>query len=504
MPKTVDTKEQHTTSEEQKKQRRILTMEVTKLSLITAGIGAAVVVLLVFTAYAFLRGLNFNLPELVVENVSNIFGEQLQQDSNGDTNILVIGVGGGEHDGPFLTDTLMLVNMKHDDPAVGMLSIPRDLYVSVPGIGGTKINGVYTLAMNQAGRSPSTTEVGDVEVLPSTHEEGTNALKNVVERVTGTEIQYVVRVDFQGFIDMVDLVGGIDVEVPTTFIDREYPDGNFGYTTFFLREGMQKLDGETALKYARSRHSTSDFDRARRQQIIIKALLEKLTSQEVLTNPDQIRRLYMSVSNNVTTNLSMREILRLAAYANKLPRENIASVVLSDDPSMPGGLLYNPERAAFGGAAVLLPNGATAANPSYYKDIQSFAYMYFNNPQFFSNPPKILVLNGTMTNGRRVSGIATLASGLFGKYGVEVTSDNAPAGVSLEQTTFYYYSKEDVEKNAENFQLFVPGQNLIYDAEAPTAGPEDTDGALEALLGEYAGEYTAVLVVGNDYNQYLK
>lgn len=511
MPHTVVKDKQHHSPDDAPKKRKILTMEVTRMSLITAAIGAALVLLLLFTAYAFLRGVSFNFPSMVVEGVSNIFGKQLATDSNGDTNVLVVGVGGEDHEGPYLTDTIMLVNLKNTQPAVGMLSIPRDLYVSVPGIGGTKINGVYTLAMNKSAASSGlkNTEAvnanGQTEILPSVHADAMEALKSVVERITGTEIQYTVRIDFQGFIDLIDMVGGIEVDVPENFIDREYPDEHYGYTTFFLRAGHQVLDGATALKYARSRHSTSDFDRAKRQQTIIKALRDKLMSKDILTNPAQMRRIYLTLSNNITTDLSWAEILRLAGYANKLPKDNIASAVLTDDPNMPGGVLYDPDRAAFGGAAVLLPKGATAANPNYYKDVQFFTYMFFHNPQFFANPPNVLVLNGTMTNGRRVSGIASLASTLFGKYGIKVQSGNAPAGASIAETTFFFYNQEDANKNADNFQLFIPGKRVVVDS-TMTAGqnPNDPEGALAALIEQNRGQYTAVLVVGNDYQQYLK
>lgn len=504
MPHSVEKNEQHHPKQEPKPKRKLRALEMTRMSLIIAGIGAALVLFLLLAAYAFLRGVSFNLPAMVVENVSNIFGQQLQTDSNGDTNVLVIGVGGEKHEGPYLTDSIMLVNIKNNQSSVGMLSIPRDLYVSVPGVGGTKINGVYTLAMQKAGAQGILDENSNAEVLPEVHMEAMNTLKDVVERVTGSEIQYTVRIDFKGFVDLVDMVGGVEVDVPENFIDRQYPDNNYGYETFFLRAGHQLLDGETALKYARSRHSSSDFDRAKRQQTILKALLDKLISKDILTNPSQLRRIYLSLSSNITTDLSWREILRLAGYAQKLPRENIASAVLSDDPTLPGGVLYNPDRAAFGGAAVLLPKGATAANPNYYKDIQFFTYMFFHNPQFFANPPKVLVLNGTLTNGRRVSGIASLASTLFGKYGIEVESGNAPAGVGLPETTFFFYSKEDADKNADNFQLFIPGQREIFDPHSTAQNPNDPEGALAALLSEHQGEYTAVLVVGNDYAQYLK
>lgn len=77
-------------------------------------------------------------------------------------------------------------------------------------------------------------------------------------------------IDFAGFKDIINILGGISIDVPESILDREYPDNNWGYMTFQVQKGLQNFDGDTALKYARSRHSTSDFDRSNRQQLIIK------------------------------------------------------------------------------------------------------------------------------------------------------------------------------------------------------------------------------------------
>ena len=99
---------------------------------------------------------------------------------------------------------------------------------------------------------------------------GIKLLAEKVSEITGQSIDEYMVIDFSGFKSIVDALGGIEIDVPKDLVDREYPDNNWGYEVFSVRRGLQTFNGERALKYARSRHSTSDFDRSERQQLIIK------------------------------------------------------------------------------------------------------------------------------------------------------------------------------------------------------------------------------------------
>ncbi len=469
-----------------------------RISLGVAGVGIIFVFLVIFSAYAALKSFNIDLPKSIAVGIGNVVGTQLKTDSHGHTNILVVGVGGGNHDGPDLTDTIQLVSINQKDKSVAMLSIPRDLYVVVPKHGGTKINGVYDIGLKmqrtqgyKPGEAKSQDDVNAAMGI----------LSNTVEDITGMEIQYYVQLNFQGFREIIDLVGGVEVEVPERFVDRNYPnETETGVTTFFLKEGLQTLDGDTALKYARSRYSTSDYDRSHRQQVLMKALLAKVTSKEILTNPSQLRRMFLTVSSNLTTDMEWREIATMASFGSTLSSDAIASQTIHDDPSKIGGLLYNPNRDYFGGAAVSLPVGATATNPSYYQNTRFFANMYFNNPAFFANPPKVVVLNGTMQSGRRVGGLATSARTLFARYGIQVQEvGNAPTGTSSEQTLFFYHNPE-TEKNLSNLNLFIPGKAVKYSqTDAPT-------GMYAEIISELQSKTDGAdiyVIIGNDYREYL-
>lgn len=478
--------------------RASLREKATKISLGVAGLGVLFVFLVIFSAYAALKSFNIDIPKSIAVGIGNVIGTQLKTDSNGHTNILMVGVGGGNHDGPDLTDTIQLVSINQSDKSVAMLSIPRDLYVMVPKHGGTKINGVYDIGLKM--QKPVGYQPGEVK-----SQEDVNAamglLSSTVEDITGMEIQYYVQINFQGFKETVDLVGGVEVDVPERFVDRNYPnETETGVTTFFLREGLQTMDGDTALKYARSRYSTSDYDRAHRQQVLMKALLKKVTTKEILTNPSQLRRMFLTVSNNITTDLEWREIVTLASLASTISTDSIANQTIHDDPSKIGGLLYNPNRDYFGGAAVSLPVGATPSDPSNYKNIQFFANMYFNNPGFFANPPKVVVLNGTLVSGKRVGGIATSAKTLFAQYGIDVMEvGNTPTGTSAEQTLFFY-SNKDNEKHLQNLSLFAPGKSVYYDPTKPASGMYAD--IIQELQTRTDGADIYV-VVGNDYREYL-
>lgn len=165
-----------------------------------------------------------------------------------------------------------------------MMSIPRDLLVPIPGYGWRKVNNLYSLA-----------EYND----PGT---GGDYTKQILSQIFDVQIPYYLRIDFKGFVELVDLVGGIDVNVAKTLTDyqypipghEEYPEEDGRYEHLYIEAGPQHFDGETALKYVRSRHGLngegSDFARAARQQLAIEALMNKIFSLNTLLRPSKIKK----------------------------------------------------------------------------------------------------------------------------------------------------------------------------------------------------------------------
>ncbi|MGF1504634.1 MAG: LCP family protein [Anaerolineae bacterium] len=207
------------------------------------------------------------------------------------TNILVLGLDArpGEPD-VTRTDAMMLVTVDPRQPYTGMLSIPRDLYVNVPGYGYNRINTAHVFG--------ESTGAGNGPVLAA----------QTVSNAFGISVHRTVRLNYDGFVAIIDAAGGIRVDVPTYIIDYEYPTNDYGTTVIEFQPGPQTMNGERALQYARTRHGSSDFDRAARQQQIVVAFVRKMANP---LNWPRIPAVYSAVAQNVDTNLTVFDALAL-------------------------------------------------------------------------------------------------------------------------------------------------------------------------------------------------
>lgn len=234
----------------------------------------------------------------------------LKGERAGRVNIMVLGV----DDAATLSDTIMVVSIstKPDEPyKVAMVSLPRDMYVEIPGFGSSKINAAYTYGQNNdyPGGGPALS-------------------RKVVEQTLDLPIHYYVAMDFTGFKQMIDTVGGVDVDVKTPIEDPYYPDYSSGYAPFSISAGPHRLNGEQALAYARSRQTTSDFDRAARQQQIAVAFKDKVLSSRLFTNPTEIARLQTTLSTHFKTDLSLRELAKLGQIAREIQPQAVTRHVI--------------------------------------------------------------------------------------------------------------------------------------------------------------------------------
>lgn len=228
--------------------------------------------------------------------------------------ILVMGIDRrqGEDEKGYLTDTMMLVTMDPAARTAAMLSIPRDLWVTIPGYGEDTIN--------------TANRTGDYYDYPG----GGPALAvKTVEYNIGVTVNYYVRLDFTAFETFIDTIGGIDVYNETEIDDPNYPNGSYGFEPFFLPAGPHHLNGHDALRYARTRHGNSDIDRAARQQQVAMAVRERVLSLNMLPSlvlgaPNLMRTL----NDSIWTNLSLEQMISLALLAQDIPRENIQSGVI--------------------------------------------------------------------------------------------------------------------------------------------------------------------------------
>jgi len=376
-----------------------------------------------------ISAINFDIIETVSEVVS--IGEETQgvdKQDIGDKdiiNILITGRWGGDHDAPNLTDTIILASIQKQQSTVSMLSIPRDLYVDYEAGREGRINEIYRNNLNKYNSKTA----------------GMKALKDKITEITGQEIDYYMNVDFEGFTQVVDIFDGIDITLDETFIDDLFPDGAGWHTTFMIKKWSWTLSGETALKYVRSRHSTSDFDRSLRQQQVLSALKDKVISNGLLKNTSKIKELYQVFSKYVETDLSLWEMVSLASFAKQ--DYSIISSNLNDscfygtENCEKWWFLYIPQRDLFGWASVLLLNGTQKWRISDYSSIQPYFDIVFNKTGVFSENYIINVFNG--------SGESFLASSMadnIKKYGFNVPAFNSIGNTNkiYENSVIYYNS----------------------------------------------------------------
>ncbi len=396
-----------------------------------------------------------------------VAGEDLEKDAFGHTNFLLLGTGDKTHEGSELTDTIILASLDYENQLVTMLSIPRDLYIKDEEIGSSRINEVVYNATNYFG----------------TRQQGIEHMKSTVEKIAGVPIHYWIRIDFQGFVELVDALGGIDVNVENPIYDPYYPkDGTFQYETFSISAGQHHLDGATALKYARSRKTTSDFDRAKRQQDIIYAIKEKALQTEIIFDKDKITAIMDAIKNNFDTNIKIKEILTLGALADKFSKDNINHRLIHDNPVDCGGFLYTPAREFYNGMFVLIPAGG-------FEFIHRYAELNFNHPLIAQENAQLHILNGTKTGG-----VAGEAKQILQRYCFDVVRFGNATIQDIPLTTYYYEQKfdedgEPIDSRPEALDFLttmIPGQ-------------ESTEIPQEYITEGYFQSADILLEIGLDY-----
>ena len=330
-----------------------------------------------------------NYPE-IVNKIKR--GEQLS--------MLVTGYGGGQHDGAYLTDTILELTYDPAKNAVTMVNIPRDMYVFVP-YGGVKvgywgkINSAFAYVMQQQTSDGLSAryrfQPGN---LNSQTDAAVNLLKDIVEQITGTKVDYWATFSFDGFRKFIDAIGGVDVNVETTFDDYEYPandDPNIDASVMHIHfdAGMQHLTGEKAIEYARSRHSLqagSDVGRSKRQMNVIKAVKEKATKPDVML---KVFSLMDALQGNMRTSLSVDEARGLLTYFTGEGASTIANVLLV--PEILNTSNFLAESNSYSSGYILYPY----AGQSNYTPIQDWLKQGRAYPQLRVEGLRVQVQNGT-------------------------------------------------------------------------------------------------------------
>jgi anionic cell wall polymer biosynthesis LytR-Cps2A-Psr (LCP) family protein len=273
--------------------------------------------------------------------------------TDGRTNVVILGIAGGGFAGSDLTDTIIVLSVNTKKQSMGMMSVPRDIWSDTLK---DKINSAYHYG--EAKRDGG----------------GLILSKAIISDVVGLPIHYGIVVDFTGFEDIIDLVGGIELTIPQSFTDTEFPipgreddpcdgDPTFAcrFTSVHFDEGLQQMDGEQALTYVRSRHGEggegSDFARARRQQDVIFALREKLSDPGVWISFQRFAPLIEAFEKTVETDMNIGELATIGKFASRIPQTGIRRVTIEP-------LLMVPPVSWYG-RYVLLPTESFSAIHEY-------------------------------------------------------------------------------------------------------------------------------------------
>ena len=301
---------------------------------------------------------------------------QLERDSSGKyTNALLVGIDSrGENSGLLNTDTIILVSYNYDDKNAVMTSIPRDFFVKVPDQERyTKINSIYAIGER---------------IEPGS---GLDYLQRVVEDMTGKEIQYHGMINLVGFVDLIDIIGGIEVDVENSFTDYRYPveGAESRYQTISFQKGLQTMDGKTALRFVRSRysmdaHEGSDFARARRQQRVLTAVREELLSSSTYLNPRKILDVAKILENNIKFSEFTNE--EIQAGLKLVQKEGIETYSFVLDPSIAKFKIITDKGLAGNGYTI-----TPTAGLNRYEEIQKYIYHAHKKPTLYSEDPTILV-----------------------------------------------------------------------------------------------------------------
>lgn len=316
----------------------------------------------------------------------------LKGEGDGRINVLLIGIGGQGHSGGDLTDTLMLASIDPVNNTAALLSVPRDLWVTLPGKGSMKINAAYATAKYNY-MHKNKVDGNNAQAIAA----GFSSIDQTMEKVLGVPIHYNFMVNFQAFRQAVDTVGGVTVNVPEDLYDPTMAWEN-NKNPYLALKGTQQFDGKQALNYVRSRETSSDFARSQRQRAVMLALKEKAVTVGVLANPAKLSGLMGTFGGNVQTDFSLNDASRLYTIFKRINNNNIASLSLAGDTSITSGAAGANSMVTTGninGQSIVMPK----AGLENYSLIQEYVRGRLIDGYIIKEKAKVMILNGTVEKG---------------------------------------------------------------------------------------------------------
>lgn len=370
---------------------------------------------------------------------------KLQREGDQRVNILLLGIGDSTHAGSLLSDTVLVASIEPQDKTVTMVSLPRDLYVPIPGHGSDKLNAAHSYGEQQ--------KTG----------QGPELARQVVSKVLNIPIQYYARADFTGFRKIVDTLGGVPLTVTTSLYDPEYPCENdegraCGFT---IKAGAQVVRGDMALKYVRCRKGNcgNDFGRAARQQEVLIAMRAKALSLETLTNPAKIVGLLDAIGSHAKTDLSLEEIQNLTTILKDVSADKTTTKVIDDETT---NLVHS---TWLHGASVVVPK----LGDGDFTALQDFTHELLTDRYIKREAAHIIVHNATGESAN-----TALIRQRLSVYGYDLTSVD-----EIENTA--RTSLKDYTKNAKPFTRTYLERRFHINSEQADGRGSSAD--LEITLG---------------------
>jgi LCP family protein required for cell wall assembly len=336
-------------------------------------------------------------------------------------NILLIGTDQRPKEGTFNTDTLIVVSIDPVSRQVAMFSLPRDT-VDVPipagpaqSVFGALYRGkINSLWMNASGRP---------DAFPGNDRtRGANALKSVLGGLYGLDIQYYVEVNFDGFRNIVDTIGGVTINVQNPVLDDHYP-GDHGTIRVYIPAGVQHMDGSQALIYARSRHTSTDFDRAQRQQRVILSIRQQADPATILANLSQ---LLTDLKNSFKTDVPQGSLPQLIGLSSRVDSTKVHSFV------------FAPPRYGAEGTV----NGEYVIEPNVAAIRQAVATAFKVDPKLEAQREKVAGEDGVVwvVNGSGQVGQASQIANYLEYLGLTASAPNQRPDSNLTTTRIRVYN----------------------------------------------------------------
>ena len=364
---------------------------------------------------------------------------------------------------PPLSDTMIVVSIDPATKQVGMLSVPRDLLVTIPGLGEVKINAAYS----------------DGSMSQIT---GPGLAQKTVEYNFGIPIHYFAEVDLQGFEKIIDTIGGVTIDVTGPIKDDEYPGEAFNFTRAYFPTGLQHMDGKTALRFSRTRHDDNDFARGSRQQQMLTTLREQAVQLNLITKANALLK---DLGGTFKTDLSPTELLELAKLGTEIHGSGIHSYnlmsAITEQNDARGYYLIPNWTAVRGIVHQMIPEAS--ASPSPVAPIRAPA-----SPSPSREPSvqaseapdpqsRILVQNATSTDGLAGNAVDRLQQDGFHNVGAA----QSPETGSHPTSSIINYSGSDATARRISELLGIPAR-YIHKGDQSLAGEHD----LVVIMGDDA------------------